>query len=143
MKGNYDTDFSQWAFDQAELLRAGKLSELDLENVLEELESMGKNDQRGYVSSFKNLLSHLLKWQYQTDRRSQSWVNTIRRSRLEIIDWEEENTSFIPRRNEFIAKGYKKARKEAATETNLPETLFPESCPWDFETFMNETFFPG
>lgn len=143
MKGNYDNDFSQWAFDQAELLRAGKLHELDIENVLEELESMGKNDQRGYVSSFKNLFSHLLKWQYQPERRSVSWVNTIRRSRDEIFDWEDDNKSFIPKRDDFIDKAYSRAKKNAASETQLPESLFPSQCPWDFETFMNDEFFPG
>lgn len=142
MKSCYETDFSQWAFEQADLLRAGKLSELDIENVLEELESMGKNDQRCYISSFRNLLSHLLKWQYQSEKRSSSWVNTIRRSRDEILDWEEDNTSFIPKRENFIDKAYKRAKKKASTETQLPQSLFPSSCPWDFETFMHNDFFP-
>jgi len=142
MKGSYDTDFSEWAFNQAALLREGKLSELDLENVLEELESMGKNDQRGYISSFKNLFSHLLKWKFQSQFRSSSWANTIKRSRLEITDWEEENTSFIPKRDDFMEKAYKKAKREASSETGLPESLFPTDLPWEYETFMNESFFP-
>ena len=73
----YDTDFYTWALHNAQLLRERRWSEIDVEHLIEELESMGKNNQRELNSRFKILLAQLLKWQYQPDHRSKSWQRSI------------------------------------------------------------------
>ncbi len=69
----YDHDFYAWSQEQAGLLRAGKLSEADIQHIAEEIESLGRSEKRELVSRLSILLMHLLKWQYQAPRRGRSW----------------------------------------------------------------------
>lgn len=78
----YDTDFNLWIEETVKQLKAGNFHEIDFGNLIEELESMGKNNQRELKSRLAVLLMHLLKWQYQASKRSNSWLNTIREQRL-------------------------------------------------------------
>jgi len=80
----YDRDFYAWANEQAALLRAGKLSDADVANIAEEIESMGRSEKRELVSRLVVLLLHLLKWQYQPARRGRSWQVTIENTRDEL-----------------------------------------------------------
>ena len=73
----YDQDFYQWTQEQSELMKAGALSQLDISNLIVEVESMGKSQKRELLSRITVLLMHLLKWDYQPDRRSGSWKSTI------------------------------------------------------------------
>ena len=69
----YEQDFYAWAIHNAELLRQGRLSEIDVEHIAEELECMGRSEKRELMSRLGVLLAHLLKWVYQPYRRSRSW----------------------------------------------------------------------
>jgi len=69
----YETDFYSWTQEQARLLRIGNLSMLDMDNILEEIEAMGRSEKRNLVSRLSVLLAHLIKWQHQPDRRGKSW----------------------------------------------------------------------
>ncbi|KJR43715.1 protein of unknown function DUF29 [Candidatus Magnetoovum chiemensis] len=80
----YETDFYQWSLKTAELIRQGRLNELDLENIAEEIESLGKNNKRELGSRLAVLIMHLLKWQFQSKKRSKSWKATIVTQRREI-----------------------------------------------------------
>ena len=71
---DYDKDGYGWAMEQAALLRARRFSEIDLENIAEEIESVGKSERRTLESHLSRLMMHLLKWQYQPERRGNSWV---------------------------------------------------------------------
>ena len=82
----YDRDFYAWANEQAALLRAGKLTEADIENIAEEIESMGRSEKRELVSRLTILLQHLLKWQFQPGRHSTSWRLSIENTRLQLED---------------------------------------------------------
>src|SRR5579863_9887806 len=92
----YDDDFFAWTEEQARLLRAGKFSHLDIENIAEELESMGRSDKREIESRLVVLMAHLLKWQVQIGFRSQSWSATIREQRERIEDLLVESPSLRP-----------------------------------------------
>ncbi len=81
MKASYEADVVVWANEQAELIRAGRFDLLDLEHIAEEIEDVGKSEQRELASRMAVLMSHLLKWQYQPDRRGASWRATIRTQR--------------------------------------------------------------
>ena len=73
----YERDFYAWANEQAALLRSGNLSAADIEHIAEEIESMGKTEKREPVSRLSVLLLHLLKWQFEPERRGSSWMQRI------------------------------------------------------------------
>ena len=73
MNTAYKTDVVAWANEQAAFIRAGRFDLLDLENIAEEIESVGKSEKRELASRMSLLLAHLLKWQYQPVRRGSSW----------------------------------------------------------------------
>src|SRR5579864_8782072 len=74
----YNRDFYAWSRQQAELLRAGKLAQADIEHIAEEIDSMGRTEKRELISRLSVLLLHLLKWRYQPDKRGPSWEASIR-----------------------------------------------------------------
>ena len=80
-QAQYDQDFAAWTAEQSRLLREGRLVELDIAHLAEEIEDMGKNNQRALLSRMQELLLHLLKWQYQPGRRGNSWRASIRKQR--------------------------------------------------------------
>lgn len=129
----YDTDFYKWANRQADLLRAGKLSEADIDHIAEEIESMGKSEKRELISRLTVLLVHLLKWQFQPSHQSKSRQLTIKEQRLMIIDHLEDNPSLRARIDEVVLKAYRLARTKAARETGLDEDVFPQQCPFSFD----------
>lgn len=138
----YDKDFYAWANEQAALLRAGLLSEADIEAIAEEIESMGKAEKRELESRLKVLLMHLLKWLYQPTGQCTSWRLTIKEQRREVVSHLRDNPSLKARLAETMASAYDVAILAAARETSLPETIFPTECPWSFEQITDGTFWP-
>ncbi|MGB8843641.1 MAG: DUF29 domain-containing protein [Aliidongia sp.] len=139
----YDQDFYAWANEQAALLRAGQLSAADIEHIAEEIESLGKTEKRELVSRLAVLLGHLLKWQYQPDRRGSSWDATIRTQRLEVRDHLIDTPSLKGRLADALAAAYERAIIAATAETGLGQSTFPAACPWNFDQIMSGDFWPG
>jgi len=138
----YETDFYAWTTRQAELLRSGRLSDADIENIAEEIESMGKTEKRELVSRLAVLSLHLLKWRFQPERRGASWRATIRVQRVSIARHMRDNPSLKSGLSEAVADAYETALIEAAAETGLEEKTFPTECPWSFDTIMDAEFWP-
>lgn len=138
----YDSDFYAWANEQAALLRAGKLSAADIENIAEEIESMGKTEKREFVSRLRVLLLHLLKWRFQPEGRSASWEASLRIQRLELEDHLADNPSLKAKLPEALEMAYERARIEASLETKLPIAKLPNAAPWSFEQMMDSDFWP-
>ncbi len=138
----YDDDFFAWTEEQARLLRAGELAEIDTLNLAEEIESVGRSDRREIRSRLMVLLAHLLKWRFQPDERSASWLSTVREQRDQIESILEDSPSLRPVIAEALTRAYKRARTVAAEETGLPETTFPADCPFTPEQIMAEEFLP-
>lgn len=138
----YDQDFFAWANEQAQLLRAGKLSEADIDHIAEEIESMGRSEKRELVSRLEVLLMHLLKWQFQPDRRGARWEVSIADNCEKLEEHLIDNPSLRSQTGAAVDAAYRRARRHAALETDLPTTTFPSVCPWSFEQFMNEDFWP-
>lgn len=139
----YEIDYYGWANEQAALLRAGCLSQADIENIAEEIESMGKGEKRELVNRLIMLLSHLLKWEYQPEKRSKSWRNTIRVQRDQLASHMVDNLSLKARLDEAMADAYRIARIEAADGTDFPEHDCPARCPYAYPQAMSEQFWPG
>ncbi|EYU16770.1 DUF29 domain-containing protein [Photorhabdus noenieputensis] len=142
MTTRYDSDFYGWTQEQASLLRSGDLSQLDTENLLEEIEAMGRSERRELRSRLEILLAHLLKWRYQADRRGRSWELTIEEQRDKAIDCLQESPSLKNKLDEHLEKAYIAARRLAEKETLINRNIFPETCPWTFEQIMDENFWP-
>ncbi|MBS9430105.1 DUF29 domain-containing protein [Photorhabdus akhurstii] len=142
MTTRYDSDFYGWTQEQAGLLRSGDLSQLDTENLLEEIEAMGRSERRELRSRLEILLAHLLKWRYQADRRGRSLELTIEEQRDKAIDCLQESPSLKNKLDEYLEKAYIAARRLAEKETLINRNMFPETCPWTFEQIMDENFCP-
>ena len=138
----YESDFYAWANEQAALLRAGKLSDADIANIAEEIESMGKTEKRELENRLTVLLVHLLKWQFQPGLQGNSWRLTIKEQRRRITRHLQENPSLKARLGEVMEAAYGDALIEAERETGLPEVAFPTACPWPFEQLMDAGFWP-
>ena len=139
----YDTDFYAWANEQAALIRSGRLDVADLENIAEEIESLGKSERRELVSRLAVLLLHLLKWKYQPVGRSSSWETSTNVQRLAIEDHLSDNPSLKAQMPEVLRRAFRGARLEAAGETKLLAAMFPECCEWSFDQIMNPDFWPN
>jgi len=142
MSGLYETDFYAWANEQAALLRSGQLAAADIENIAEEIESMGKGEKRELVNRLVVLLHHLLKWQYQPKRRGSSWEATIKIQRRDLARHMRDNPSLNAKLPEAIEDAYGDSIIAAADETALPEAIFPSVCPWSSEQIMDHGFWP-
>ncbi len=134
----YETDFYQWTQQQADLLRQGALSALDVDNLIEEIESMGSSQKNALQSYLFNIIMHLLKWRYQPERRGNSWRYSIRNGRNAIERLLENNPSLVPQQPALITTEYRRARREAADETGLPLATFPDQCPFTIEQITGD-----
>jgi hypothetical protein len=139
----HDQDFYAWTQQQAGLIRAGKIAELDFENLLEEVESMGASERSQLQNRLKVLVGHLLKWQYQPSHRSRSWDATIEEQRLSVASLIDDNPSLKPIFAERLGKAYQQGVLLAVKETNLDKKTFPSVCPYTQEQILDLGFYPG
>ena len=139
----YEQDFYSWSLHQTQLLREKKFNQVDWDNVIEEIEDLGRSEYRAVVSAIEQLTLHLLKWQFQPRRRSASWKHSIDKQRIQLERLLEDNPGLKNRRDEMIAKGYKYGRKGAIKETNLSSIVFPETCPYHWNQLLDDQFFPS
>jgi hypothetical protein len=140
---DYQADFYSWTQEQAALLKAGRLQELDIENLTEEIETMGRSEKRELESRLAILLVHLLKWQYQPVRRGRSWQLTIDEQRLQFSKVLIDNPGLKSQLDPIITDAYALAIIRSSKETALEKTVFPDSCPWDVAQMLDEGFYPN
>jgi hypothetical protein len=140
----YDQDFLQWTQQQADCLRKGYWLGLDVDHLVEELETLGRSEQRELASYLQILLMHLLKCQFQPERRTASWEKTVRNCRDSIQDCLEDTPSLCRFLEDaaWIEKYYRRARREAAKETQKPLESFPKHCPYSIEQILQSDFVP-
>ena len=135
MKKLYEQDYSQWAETMADLLLSGNFTQLDIENLVEEVRDLSKRERDRLLSSLRLILHHLLKWDYQSHKRSRSWQNTIGRERDNIELYLEDSPSLVRYLdNESLKRIYRLARADAMRETSLD---LPKICPYSIETVLN------
>lgn len=140
----YDADFYGWTQEQVKLLREGKLNSLDILNLAEEIESLGKQERRELRNRLGILLGHLLKWEFQSSHRSKSWRATIREQRYQILKLLEESPSLQPYLPTAVEEAYESALNLAVSETSLDYVDFSSICPYDLQQqVLNSSFFPG
>jgi len=138
----YQTDFYGWTQEQAALLKAQQWEQLDTVNLIEEIESLGRKERQELRNRLGLLLGHLLKWQFQPDKRSNSWLSTIREQRVQIRLLLQDSPSLKPYLDEVFLAAYELGLALAIRETQLGEQVFPEECPYTPEQVMNPKFLP-
>jgi hypothetical protein len=141
-KAAYEADFYAWTQAQAEALRGKDWAALDPDNLAEEIESLGKRDRRAVESYLEVRLRHGLKWVYQPERRSRSWRRTLTLTQQRLARVLRDNPSLRAQLPVLMPLAYTDARKLAATETGIPLTTFPETCPWELAQVLDEDFWP-
>jgi len=139
---DYEQDFATWLTRQAELLRQRRFAELDVLSLVEELESMGSEQRHALESSYRLLISHLLKWQYQPKLRTTSWQVTIARERSNIEGREKRNRALKAGAASVVADVYGSAVREAVIETGLARSSFPAECPFTLEQLRDDDWLP-
>jgi len=139
---SYEKDFYSWTQEQADLLRNGQFNNLDIPNLIEEIETMGRSEKRELESRLTILLLHFLKWKYQEVRRGRSWQLSIDEQRIQFEETLNENPGLKPQLDEIVKKAYKLAVIKAARETKISKAVFPECCPWNLAQFIEDEFYP-
>jgi len=139
----YGTDFYAWTQEQATLLRKHQWSELDLLNLIEEIESLGKQQRQELRNRLSVLIGHLLKWEYQVSTRSRSWLATIRVQRRDTLRLLKDNPSLKSYLEDVVSEAYENGRDLAMGETDLPERTFPVECPYSLTEILGDRFYPG
>lgn len=139
---SYETDFYSWTIEQAAAIRSGRYSDLDVLNLVEEIESMGRSEKRALESRLVVLLLHLLKWRYQPGRRGKSWKCSIDVQRKRVFKVLSENPGLKPQLSGIFDDAYEQSIYEAVQETGLDVENFPAQCPWPFDQVMDSGFYP-
>ena len=138
----YEEDFYLWIKTTAKQLKNGNFAEIDLDNLIEEIESMGRSEKRALKSNLLVLLMHLLKYKYQPEKCSNSWLSTIFEHRRRLKEDLTESPSLKKYLSEVFNECYQEARKQAALETGLSLDTFPLDSPFTTEESLNQDYLP-
>lgn len=139
----YETDFYSWTQEQVSLLETQQWNELDTVNLIEEIEALGRKERQELRNRLGILLGHLLKWQFQPNKRSNSRLWTIREQRVQIKLLLEDSPSLKPYLERVFPDAYELGFALAIRETDLGEQVFPEVCPYTPEQALNSGFLPS
>lgn len=142
MNETYLADFNAWIDQTAQLLREHHWHEIDMEHLIEEIEDLGKSERRGIASQLIRLLLHLLKWQYQPQCRSDSWLDSITDARTQIELAIKDSPSLKNYPAEQLEESYQRARRQAAKQTSMHVSMFPEECPYPLGAVLDEDWLP-
>ncbi|MFX3679769.1 MAG: DUF29 domain-containing protein [Hyphomicrobiales bacterium] len=138
----YDADYYGWTLDQAAAVRAGRFDLVDRENLAEEIESLGKSEKREIENRLVSVLLHLLKWQFQPEKRKGGWKLSIQIQRKSLSKLLQENPSLRHYPGEELDDSYVKARLAAEKVTGIAYEAFPDDCPYTVEQVLDDAFLP-
>jgi len=138
----YENDFYAWTEEQVNLLKNQQWEQVDATNLIEEIKSLGRKERQELRDRLGVLLGHLLKWQFQSEKRSSNWLSTIREQRIQIKLLLADSPSLKPYLNQFFFAAYELGLALAIRETRLGEQIFPEACHYTPEQTMNPDFLP-
>jgi hypothetical protein len=143
MSKTYLLDFNHWVDETAQLLRDRHWQAIDLEHLIEEVENLGKSEKRAISSQLTRLLLHLLKWQFQPQRRSDSWLDSITDARTQIELALEDSPSLGSYPAQQLQQSYSRARRQAAQQTGIELSVFPDLCSYPLELILSEDWLPS
>jgi Domain of unknown function DUF29 len=138
----YEADFVQWSDRTAQLLREHRFEDLDLEHLIEEIEDLGNRHRDAVESQLTRLLMHLLKWEFQPEKRSSSWLGSIKESRKQIKRLCRRYPSLKVYLEQCWNECYTDAIEDASDETGIPQSQFPTRYPHAIIDVLNPEFLP-
>ena len=138
----YENDYLQWIENTVARLKNRDFENIDLENLIEEIETLGRSEKRELESRLTILLMHLLKYKYQPSKRSNSWRFTIREQRLRILKSFKDSPSLKNYFQNIFSEIYSDARALAADETGLNIDTFSKNSPFNIEFVLNYDWLP-
>jgi hypothetical protein len=142
MSQTYFSDFSAWIDQTTQLLQEHRWQEIDVVHLIEEIKDLGKSERRAIASQLTRLLLHLLKWEYQPHRRSDSWLDSITDARTQIELAIADSPSLKNYPIQELEDSYQKALRQASKQTNIEISGFPRSCPYSLELVLAEDWLP-
>lgn len=140
---SYERDIYSWANAQAALLREGRFAELDVANVAEEIESLGRSERSSLRSYLALVLQHMLKWDHQPEKRTRSWATSINVHRHHARRTLKRNPGLKHDLDETLAEAYETAVLLAADESGLLPQDFPRACPYGYDELMIRSVQPS
>lgn len=141
----YNTDYHCWLAQTVAQLKAHDFDNLDLENLIEEIESLGKSDRRALLSYLLRLCEHLLKLKYWESEREtcfRGWILEINNFRSEIELILQDSPSLQPFISDAFLASYEKARKNMLKAIDLPSGSIPQSPEFTLEQALDEDWLP-
>ena len=136
----YETDFYQQTIEQSQNLRFGNTNNLDLENLAEEIVSLGRQERRKLENRLGILIGHLLKQQYQKVKRSRSWQITINTQRREIQTLLRDNPSLKSYLDIALQEGVLSGLDLVLAATPLKKKVLPSTCPYAIKQIFDANF---
>jgi hypothetical protein len=141
----YEQDFYLWLQTTLAILRERKLEQLDIENLIEEIDSMGRSEKKELKTRLVVLIEHLLKLQYLTqekDYNARDWRNTVVEQRRQIAYTLADSPSLKGILNDVFLDCYIDARNDTINKYQLPSILFPEQPSFSLIQVLNADFMP-
>ncbi|MDZ8236445.1 MAG: DUF29 domain-containing protein [Nostoc sp. ChiQUE01a] len=138
----YDNDYLQWIETTVKKLQSQDYTNVDWENLIEEIADMGRSERRSLKSNLIVILVHLLKWQFQPEKRSGSWEGSIVEHRRRVKEALNDSPSLKPYLESIFAECYAQAVKQARAETGLSVESFPVNCSYQLSEVTNDEFLP-
>ncbi|AFZ25725.1 protein of unknown function DUF29 [Cylindrospermum stagnale PCC 7417] len=138
----YETDYLQWIETNLEKLQSQDYENVDWENLIEEIADMGRSERKSLKSNFIVILVHLLKWQFQPEKRSGSWEGSIIEHRRRVLESLSDSPSLKPYLESVFAECYTQAVKQAKAETGLEVEIFPVMCSYQLSDVIDDDFLP-
>jgi len=133
----YEADETAWLDAMAELIRAGRLDEIDYPHLAEYLEDMAKRDRREVKSCLRTLLANLLTWTYQPELHTNGLCGTIITQQEDLEDNLFTSGTLRNHAEAKLSDAYREAAEIAVAETGLPAATFPAECPWTLEQLLS------
>ncbi len=142
-RADYDQDLMLWYEQQHALLRQRRLAELDVDHLIEELDDALGSLRKELPSRLELLIIHLLKCEYQPERKSRSWLGTIHEQRSALALLLEESPSLAPLAMLAAEKSYPRAVRGASVQTGLDRKIFPAAIPYSRDQLFDDDFVPA
>lgn len=141
----YEQDFCLWLDTTAQLLKEGRFAQIDIDNLIEEIESMARSERRELKNRLRVLLEHLLKlnyWQQEKEYNQRGWTDTIIEQRRQIEKLIEDSPSLKSLLLELFSQCYNEARKDTIAKTGLSPNTFPPESPFSLEDVLESELEP-
>ncbi|QQE67133.1 hypothetical protein GFS31_38450 [Leptolyngbya sp. BL0902] len=142
----YEVDFYEWLQHTVEAIKHRNFDQVDWDNLIEEVESMGRSEKRELKSRLLVILEHLLKlifWDSEKPQNARGWRNTVIEQRNQVDLILEDSPSLKPWLAEIFVDSYAKARQHILQKSGLPGEMFPIQPPFPLENVLNTDWLPG